>query len=124
MNHRPIVDNRPKCGWCGWRGQPEQFKEVFVRYASGVMVNKRLNLCPYCYTSYEASQQSYSVCMRCGATFDGEMCPNCDQGGAGLAASSADTQNACGAESAGAKRKPRAKLSAVKQEPNALDASA
>ncbi len=41
-----------------------------------------------------------------------------------LAASSADTQNACGGERSGAKRKPRVKRSPVKQEQESLSASA
>jgi transposase len=37
-----------------------------------------------------------------------------------LAGSSSDSLNACGAASSGAKRSPRAKLAALKQEPNVL----
>jgi putative transposase len=61
-------------------------------------------------------------CEQCGLVIDRDL--NAAINLERLAESSSDTQNACGAESAGAKRKPRAKLSAVKQEPNALDASA
>ena len=63
-------------------------------------------------------------CERCGLVIDRDL--NAAINLERLAASSADTRNACGAVSAGAKRKPRVKLAAQagsrtrkKQEPNA-----
>ncbi|HLW02779.1 MAG TPA: RNA-guided endonuclease TnpB family protein [Ktedonobacterales bacterium] len=61
-------------------------------------------------------------CQACGLIFDRDL--NAAMNLAKLAASSADTRNACGGESAGTPRKKRVKLSSAKQEPNALDASA
>lgn len=50
---RPLIDKRPKCDWCGWRGKAEQFKRVFVRFAAGVRYNEWMNLCPYCQKDQE-----------------------------------------------------------------------
>ena len=56
-------------------------------------------------------------CEQCGLVLDRDLnaAINLEQ----LAGSSSDSQNACGATSAGTKRKPREKLAAEKQEPNA-----
>ena len=56
-------------------------------------------------------------CEQCGRELDRDLnaAINLEQ----LAGSSSDSLNACGAVSAGARRKPRVKLTAVKQEPNA-----
>ena len=56
-------------------------------------------------------------CQQCGLVLDRDLnaAINLEQ----LAGSSSDSQNACGAASSGAKRKPRVKRAAVKQEPNA-----
>jgi putative transposase len=61
-------------------------------------------------------------CEQCGLVLDRDL--NAALNLAKLAASSADTLNACGGESAGPSRKKRAKLSSVKQEPDAGYASA
>ncbi len=61
-------------------------------------------------------------CQQCGLVMDRDL--NAAINLARLAGSSPDTQNACGGASAGAKRKPRAKLAPVKQEPDASYASA
>ena len=61
-------------------------------------------------------------CQQCGLVIDRDL--NAAINLERLAASSADTLNACGAESAGMPRKKRVKLAAMKQEPNALHASA
>ena len=50
---KPLIDTRPKCEWCGWRGQAKDFTRVFVGYASGVYVGKTLQLCPSCAASYQ-----------------------------------------------------------------------
>jgi putative transposase len=56
-------------------------------------------------------------CEQCGLVVDRDLnaAINLEQ----LAGSSSDSQNACGVASAGARRKPRVQLAAVKQEPNA-----
>jgi putative transposase len=61
-------------------------------------------------------------CPACGLVLDRDV--NAALNLARLAASSADTGNACGEERSGAVRKPRVKRASMKQEPNALDASA
>ncbi|HEU5198895.1 MAG TPA: RNA-guided endonuclease TnpB family protein [Ktedonobacterales bacterium] len=57
-------------------------------------------------------------CERCGLVLDRDL--NAALNLERLAASSADTLNACGGASAGAKRKPRVKLALVKQEQDAV----
>ncbi len=61
-------------------------------------------------------------CQQCGLVIDRDL--NAAVNLARLAASSADTGNACGEERAGTRRTPRVKRSSAKQELNALDASA
>ena len=58
-------------------------------------------------------------CEQCGLVLDRDL--NAAINLAQLAGSSSDSQNACGAASAGTRRKPRVKLAARKQEPNAED---
>src|SRR5262249_27468879 len=55
-------------------------------------------------------------CEQCGLVLDRDLnaAINLEQ----LAGSSSDSQNACGAASAGTRRKPRVQLAAKKQEPN------
>jgi putative transposase len=55
-------------------------------------------------------------CQQCGLVLDRDL--NAAINVAQLAGSSSDSQNACGAVSAGTRRKPRVQLAAVKQEPN------
>ncbi len=50
---RPLIDKRPKCDWCGWRGKEEQFKRVRVGFSNGVYYGEDMNLCPYCQASHE-----------------------------------------------------------------------
>lgn len=47
-NHRPLIDKRPKCDWCGWRGKEEDFKIVNVTRVWGVTYDENMKLCPYC----------------------------------------------------------------------------
>ncbi len=61
-------------------------------------------------------------CQACGLVLDRDV--NAAINLAKLAGSSSDSQNACGGASAGRRRKATVKLAPVKQEPNALDASA
>ena len=61
-------------------------------------------------------------CEQCGLVLDRDL--NAAINLMQLAGSSSDSLNACGAVSAGTRRKPRVKLAAVKQEPDTLDASA
>lgn len=61
-------------------------------------------------------------CERCGLVIDRDL--NAALNLERLAASSADTLNACGDERSGTIRKNRVKRSSMKQEPNALDAEA
>ena len=61
-------------------------------------------------------------CAQCGMVLDRDL--NAAINLVQLAGSSSDSLNACGAASAGTRRKPRVKLAAVKQEPDTLDASA
>jgi putative transposase len=56
-------------------------------------------------------------CEQCGLALDRDL--NAAINLEKLAGGSSDSQNACGAASSGAKRRPRVKLAAVKQEPNA-----
>ena len=61
-------------------------------------------------------------CERCGLVFDRDL--NAARNLEKLAGSSTDSQNACGEESAGLGLLAQVKLSPLKQEPDAFDASA
>ena len=61
-------------------------------------------------------------CEQCGLVIDRDL--NAAINLAKLAGSSSERQNACGEESAGLGLRAQVKLSPVKQEPNAFDASA
>jgi len=62
------------------------------------------------------------LCEDCGQVLDRDL--NAASNLAKLAGSSSERQNACGEESAGLGRMAQVKLSPLKQEPNAFDASA
>ncbi len=71
-NSKPLIDTRPKCEWCGYRGQAGDFTSLFVGYASGVYIGKTLQLCNYCAASYQAPPSETPpkptiVCL-CGST--------------------------------------------------------
>jgi putative transposase len=78
--------------------------------------SKRCSGCGWLDEDLTLSDRTFH-CQQCGLILDRDLnaAINLKQ----LAGSSSDSQNACGAVSAGAKRKPRVKLAAVKQEPNA-----
>ena len=78
--------------------------------------SKRCSGCGWIDADLTLSDRTFH-CEQCGLVLDRDLnaAINLEQ----LAGSSSDSQNACGAASAGAKRKPRVKLAAVKQEPNA-----
>jgi putative transposase len=78
--------------------------------------SKRCSRCGWVDTDLTLSDRIYH-CEQCGLVLDRDLnaAINLKQ----LAGSSSDSQNACGAVSAGTRRKPRVQLAAVKQEPNA-----
>jgi putative transposase len=78
--------------------------------------SKRCSSCGWLDADLALSDRTFH-CEQCGLVLDRDLnaAINLEQ----LAGSSSDSQNACGAVSAGAKRTPRVKLAAVKQEPNA-----
>jgi putative transposase len=83
--------------------------------------SKRCSGCGWIDESLTLSTLTFQ-CDQCGLVLDRDLnaAINLKQ----LAGSSSDSQNACGAASADARRKPRVKLAAKKQEPDTLDASA
>jgi putative transposase len=78
--------------------------------------SKRCSTCGWVDEDLSLSDRVYH-CEQCGLVRDRDL--NAAINLAHLAGSSPDSQNACGATSAGTRRKPRVKLAAVKQEPNA-----
>ena len=83
--------------------------------------SKRCSGCGWIDADLTLSDRTFH-CEQCGLVLDRDLnaAINLEQ----LAGSSSDSLNACGAASAGTRRKPRVKLAAVKQEPDTLDASA
>ena len=77
--------------------------------------SKRCSGCGWVDEDLTLSDRTFH-CEQCGLVLDRDL--NAAINLAQLAGSSSDSVNACGAASAGAKRKPRVKLAAVKQEPN------
>jgi putative transposase len=77
--------------------------------------SKRCSGCGWIDADLTLSDRTFH-CQQCGLVLDRDL--NAAINLAKLAGSSSDSQNACGEESAGAKHKPRVKLSSVKQEPN------
>ncbi len=78
--------------------------------------SKRCSGCGWLDADLTLSDRTFH-CEQCGLVLDRDL--NAAINLAQLAGSSSDSQNACGAASAGTKRKPRVKLAAKKQEPNA-----
>jgi putative transposase len=78
--------------------------------------SKRCSGCGWLDEDLTLSDRTFH-CERCALTLDRDL--NAAINLAQLAGSSSDSQNACGAASAGTRRKPRVKLAARKQEPNA-----
>jgi putative transposase len=78
--------------------------------------SKRCSRCGWLDTDLTLADRVYH-CEQCGLVLDRDL--NAAINLAQLAGSSSDSQNACGVASAGTRRKPRVKLAAVKQEPNA-----
>jgi putative transposase len=78
--------------------------------------SKRCSACGWADEDFTLSNRTFH-CERCGLVLDRDLnaAINLEE----LAESSSDSRNACGAASAGTRRKPRVKLAAVKQEPNA-----
>ena len=83
--------------------------------------SKRCSGCGWIDADLTLSDRTFH-CEQCGLVLDRDL--NAAINLAQLAGSSSDSQNACGAASAGTRRKPRVKLAAKKQEPDTLDASA
>ena len=77
--------------------------------------SKRCSSCGWLDEDLTLSDRTFH-CEQCGLILDRDL--NAAINLSKLAGSSSDSQNACGAVSAGAKRKPRVKRAAVKQEPN------
>ena len=79
--------------------------------------SKRCSGCGWIDADLTLSDRTFH-CEQCGLVLDRDLnaAINLEQ----LAGSSSDSQNACGAASAGTRRKPRVKLAAKKQEPNTL----
>jgi putative transposase len=78
--------------------------------------SKRCSGCGWLDEDLTLSDRTFH-CERCGLVLDRDL--NAAMNLEKLAGSLSDSQNACGAASSGAKPKPRVKLAAVKQEPNA-----
>jgi putative transposase len=76
--------------------------------------SKHCNGCGWLDVDLTLSDRTFH-CQQCGLVLDLNAAINL----AKLADSSPDNANACGAASSGTKRKPRVKLAATKQEPNA-----
>jgi putative transposase len=77
--------------------------------------SKRCSGCGWLDADLTLSDRTFH-CECCGLVLDRDL--NAAINLAKLAGSLSDSLNACGEESAGAKRRPRVKLSSVKQEPN------
>ena len=77
--------------------------------------SKRCSSCGWIDEDLTLSDRTFR-CAQCGLVLDRDL--NAAINLSKLAGSSSDSLNACGAASSGAKRKPRVKLAAVKQEPN------
>jgi putative transposase len=77
--------------------------------------SKRCSGCGCLDADLTLADRTYS-CEQCGLVLDRDL--NAAMNLEKLAGSSSDSRNACGEESAGAKHKPRVKLSSEKQEPN------
>jgi putative transposase len=78
--------------------------------------SKRCNGCGWIDADLTLSDRSFH-CEQCGLVLDRDL--NAAINLTKLAGSCSDSQNACGEESAGTKRRPRVKLSSLKQERNA-----
>jgi putative transposase len=78
--------------------------------------SKRCSRCGWLDADLTLSDRTFH-CEQCGLVRDRDL--NAAINLEKLAGSSPDSQNACGAVSAGARSGPRVKLAAVKQEPNA-----
>jgi putative transposase len=78
--------------------------------------SKRCSGCGWLDEDLTLSDRTFH-CEQCGLVLDRDL--NAAINLVQLAGSSSDSRNACGVASAGARRKPRAKLVAKKQEPNA-----
>ena len=78
--------------------------------------SKRCSSCGWIDETLTLSTRTFH-CAQCGLVLDRDL--NAAVNLVQLAGSSSDSVNACGATSAGTRRKPRVKLAAVKQEPNA-----
>jgi putative transposase len=79
--------------------------------------SKRCSRCGWVDEDLTLSDRTFQ-CEQCGLVLDRDL--NAAINLEHLAGSSSDSHNACGAASAGTKRKPRVQLVAKKQEPNAL----
>ena len=78
--------------------------------------SKRCSICGWLDEDLTLSDRTF-LCEQCGLVLDRDL--NAAINLEKLAGSSSDSQNACGAASAGTRHMPRVKLSAEKQEPNA-----
>jgi putative transposase len=77
--------------------------------------SKRCSHCGWIDAELTLSDRVYH-CQQCGLVLDRDL--NAASNLEKLAGSSSDSQNACGEESAGTKRRPRVQLSSLKQERN------
>ena len=110
-------------GDVGWYEFKRQLLYKASWYGSRVILadrwepsSKRCSGCGWVDEDLTLSDRIYH-CEQCGLVLDRDL--NAAINLMQLAGSSSDSRNACGAVSAGARRKPRVKLTAVKQEPNA-----
>ena len=78
--------------------------------------SRQCSECGWIHADLTLSDRTFH-CQQCGLVLDRDL--NAAINLVQLAGSSSDSQNACGAASAGTRRKPRVKLAAEKQEPNA-----
>ena len=118
---------KPSSGASHWRCGVLEFKRQLLYkaswYGSRVILadrwepsSKRCSRCGWFDADLTLADRVYH-CQQCGLMLDRDLnaAINLEQ----LTGSSSDSLNACGVASAGAKRGPRVKLAAVKQEPNA-----
>ena len=125
LNVSGMLQNHHLAQAIGDVGFPEFKRQLLYKaswYGSRVILadrwepsSKRCSSCGWLDEELTLSTRTFA-CQQCGWVIDRDL--NAAINLSKLAGSSSDSVNACGAASSGAKRKPRVKRAAVKQEPN------